>query len=323
MADCRYCSVVSRANGEDPIGTANPFDTLLVMEISQPWTEERLLANPVLKQIHDLFHEIHDQQLPVAIMAIAPDRAYSVPNRHRVMCYQRPSQPFAEFNRQEFLVSEHQLAELAFGLVQNPDHLPAFAADRQPWSPLRDIMVCTHGNVDIACARFGSPIYERLRKQYASDRLRVWRCSHFGGHQFAPTLMDLPTGHVWGHLEPEILDVLVHRDQDVTGLRQFYRGWVGLTRFEQMVEREIWMQEGWPWLNYAKSGQVLAQDPDNEAENADWAELRLEFAAPDGTVTGAYEARVEACGTVETVWNSGEDPIAVKQYRVSRCDRVA
>jgi len=39
-------------------------------------------------------------------------------------------------------------------------------------------LVCTHGNVDVACSRFGYPIYEKLRKEYSDENLRVWRCSH-------------------------------------------------------------------------------------------------------------------------------------------------
>lgn len=186
-------------------------------------------------------------------------------------------------------------------------------------------MVCTHGNVDVACARFGYPIYKKLRQNYAAEskgQLRVWRCSHFGGHQFAPTLVDLPLGQVWGHLEPEVLELLVQRHGTVTELRRFYRGWSGLNPFEQIVEREIWMQQGWDWLTYNKSGQVLLQDAEDEDWEADWAEVRLDFASCDGSVAGTYEARVEVCGSVMSAWNSGEDPTAVKQYRVSSLVRV-
>jgi hypothetical protein len=89
------------------------------------------------------------------------------------------------------------------------------------------------------------------------------------------------------------------------------------------VERDIWMQRGWEWVNYRKAAQVLAQDPDHELGEADWADVRLEFAAPDGRRTaGVYEARVEVCGSVMTAHNSGEDPAPVKQYRVSRLVQV-
>jgi len=55
MKNCQFCSVISKANGEDPIGSAAPFDSLLVMEIPQPWTEEQLLAAPNrVRQINQL-----------------------------------------------------------------------------------------------------------------------------------------------------------------------------------------------------------------------------------------------------------------------------
>jgi hypothetical protein len=146
----------------------------------------------------------------------------------------------------------------------------------------------------------------------------VWRCSHFGGHQFAPTLVDLPTGHVWGHLEPDVLEGLIHRQGAVADLRSFYRGWAGLGHYAQIVEREIWMQRGWDWLHFRKAGQVLAQGSTHEEKAADWADVRLEFVAADGRTAGAYEVRVEVCGEVMTAYNSGEAPTPVKQYRVSR-----
>lgn len=115
-----------------------------------------------------------------------------------------------------------------------------------------------------------------------------------------------------------MLPALINRDRPVTELRRFYRGQSGLSKFEQIVEREIWMQRGWDWLDYRKTGQVLAQDE----ENADWAEVRLAFAALDGQETGTYEARVEACGVVTTAHNSGGDLVSAKQYRVSHLKLV-
>ena len=87
-----------------------------------------------------------------------------------------------------------------------------------------------------------------------------------------------------------------------------------------MVEREIWMQRGWEWLQYQRSGQMVDQDPNNET--ADWAKVRLEFVAPDGT-TGTYEAMIEASGSIMTVINSGADLTPTKQYRVSRLVQLA
>ncbi|MDV3351189.1 sucrase ferredoxin [Leptothoe sp. LEGE 181152] len=321
--DCKFCSVVSKENGEDPIGSATHTDSWLVMELPLPWTEERFHSDPLLKPIHDLFHDLFAKGIQVSPMAIAPDRDYSIPERSHVFYYRRPSQRFSQFERQTFVVPTTQITALAKALTYEPENLQQFLTYRQPADTIRDMMICTHGNIDIACARFGQPIYKKLRDNYAASsngQLRVWRCSHFGGHQFAPTLVDFPTGQVWGHLEEDILETLICRNQSVSELRRFYRGWSGVDRYTQMVEREIWMQRGWEWLQYQRSGQMVDQDPNNTT--TDWARVRLEFVAPDGG-TGTYEATVETCGSIMTAYNSGEEPTSTKQYRISRLVQVA
>lgn len=321
LGDCQFCSVLSKANKEDPIGTANTADIYLIMEIPLPWTEQKLLANPVIKQVLGFLKELQKKNIRAMPMAIVPDKEYSVAGYTRVIYYHRPAKSFAKFEKQEFLIPESQLTQLVTVLLKHPDEIYQFESYRQSNNPSRELMICTHGNVDAACARFGFPIYKKLRQEYAAKsegQLRVWRCSHFGGHQFAPTCLDLPTGQFWGHLEPEVLDTLVQRNSPVAQLRQFYRGWSGLAKFEQIVEREIWMKQGWEWLNYQKSGQVLAQDTANE--NVDWAEVRIDFTSPDTNIQGSYEARVEVCGSVMTALSSGkEQPLqSVKQYRVTQ-----
>ncbi|NEQ29421.1 MAG: sucrase ferredoxin [Leptolyngbya sp. SIO4C5] len=319
LSDCKFCSIVSKTNGEDPIGSAGPRQQWLVMEVPQPWPAGFWQENPQLQPIAQTAQTIYEEQNHFPrLLAIAPDHQYSQPNVTRILYLQRPQGLFATLERHEYLVPQAEMSDVAIALLTQSEQLSQFATYHQDTQPKRDLLVCTHGNVDVACARFGHPIYKQLREDYAGDTLRVWRCSHFGGHQFAPTLIDLPEGRYWGHLEPDILDLLVRREGSVTGLRPYYRGCAGLTQFEQIVEREIWMREGWDWLNYHKAGQILAKDETNE--DADWAEVRIDFASSNGTVSGAYEARVEVSHRVTTMWQSGdEESIAtVKQYQVSR-----
>ena len=101
-------------------------------------------------------------------------------------------------------------------------------------------------------------------------------------------------------------------------MRRFYRGWAGLRFYEQVAEREILIREGWAWTGYRKEGRTLEVDEENER-----AEVRIEYAAPDGDISGAYEATVERSGSVMTLANSGTDPlIEAKQYRVGRLEKV-
>ncbi|MEH2405952.1 sucrase ferredoxin [Nostoc sp.] len=323
LNNCRFCCVVSKANGEDPIGSAPTYEHCIAIEMQLPWTEKRWQENPVLQSAMTLIQKlIFEHGINIKGQLLAPDSEYSRPDYTRILYYRRPTKLFAKFEKHEFIVPDSEVGSFVMALLetllQSPTVMPDWEQYRQQSNHIRELMVCTDGNVDVACARFGYPIYRNLRSEYAvasNGQLRVWRCSHFGGHQFAPTVIDLPYGHYWGHLQPEILELLVWRNSSVTGLYPFYRGWAGLSKFEQIAEREIWMQEGWEWLNYHKVGQVIAMDETDE----EWAEVRINFSAEDGSIKGAYEARVEVNGSVMTAWDSGNQlPLEeVKQYHVS------
>ncbi|MDF5728704.1 MAG: sucrase ferredoxin [Rhizonema sp. PD38] len=321
--NCRFCCVVSKANGQDPIGSAPTYEHWLGLEIKLPWTEKCLRENPVLQSAISFIEKlILEHAIKIQGQLLVPDSEYSRPGYTRLLYYRRPVKFFAKFEKHEFIIPDSEVSSFVMAFLETLLHLPKKVPDweqyRQQSSHIRELMVCTDGNVDVACARFGYPIYRKLRSEFATasnGKLRVWRCSHFGGHKFAPTLIDLPYGHYWGHLQPEILELLVWHNGSVKELYPFYRGWAGLSKFEQIVEREIWMQEGWDWLNDHKSGQILASDEVNE----DWANIRIDFTTTNGSMKSAYEARVEANGFVMTAGNSGDDLSLeeVKQYRVS------
>jgi len=144
-------------------------------------------------------------------------------------------------------------------------------------------------------------------------------------------------------LEADVLDSLIYRKGDVSQLRRFYRGWTGLGKFEQIAEREIWLQFGWEWLNYPKSGCILTQDegglfrrllkmifrliPSGKLkllvnqwnDSATWAKVQIKYTSSHDN-PGCYESTVKLKGTVTSKLNSGEDaPLTqVNQYDVER-----
>lgn len=185
------------------------------------------------------------------------------------------------------------------------------------------LYVCTHGAVDAACAKFGFPLYRELcgyRGAREGTEVRVWRVTHFGGHIFAPTLLELPAGRYWAYMEGDRPARLVARSGDVGDFYGHYRGWSGLdSSFLQAAEREVLRREGWDWLGYAKRGVTISQgELVPELEEHAWAQVRLEFSRPDGT-EGAYEARVELGTPVLTrASTADEEDYPYPQYRVTR-----
>ena len=132
---------------------------------------------------------------------MAPDDEYSVPGLVRVIDLTLPEPPFRAYGRSEYLIPPHELVAALRVMADDPGAADLDAYRQEP-AATRDLLVCTHGAVDACCAKFGYPVYRRLQQIAAESELpvpvRVWRCTHFGGHRFAATLLDMPEGAVPG-----------------------------------------------------------------------------------------------------------------------------
>jgi hypothetical protein len=313
----RLCSLVSRANGEDPIGSAKPIENRLIVELPQPWQRDALGSRRLVEGLRPVVEGARDAGLLDAFSATLPDREYSRNGHTRLLFLRRPSGPFAAYEKEDFLVPNGEVTAAAGALLKG-DGLGRFERYRQETGHVRDILVCTHGGRDVCCGKFGYPVYDLLRRRHAAPgKLRVWRTSHIGGHRFAPTMIDYPEGRLWGHLEPWAAERLAARRGPVSDLGPFLRGWAGLrSPAEQAAEREVFARGGWAWTGYLREGRVL-----HSGEGR--TEVRIDYRSPDGAVSGAYEATVEVTGTVMTMESSGDAELAeVDQYRVVRLEKA-
>jgi hypothetical protein len=238
------------------------------------------------------------------------------------MFFTRTMPLIAHYARVEYLVPGAEVGPLVWAWYQAPAGLPRFDPYRVEPQGVRDLLVCTHGSVDAACAKFGFPLYALLRQHYAHERLRVWRVSHFGGHVFAPTMLDLPTGHYWAYVDTAQAAQIAEHTGEVRKLYGHYRGWAGCAPgFVQVAEREVWVQHGWDWLAYQKAGQVIATD--TAAAHPQWARVRLDYTTPDGERPGSYELRVEVRTHIHTQPKTADQKEhAYPQYAVTDMQRI-
>jgi hypothetical protein len=331
-AGVTYCNVAAQARGLDPAGHAGSFDDAVLLETPLPWKREMYQrAGALPQQVIDLLalwlqrYEAGEPYNHRPLM-IAPDPEYSRPGLRRVIFFTRPPGAFAAYTRAEYLAPEEAAGELIWAHYEAPARLASFGRYRVPAETadgraVRDILVCTHGTIDVACGKFGYPLYRQLRDAFADEGLRVWRVSHFGGHVFAPTLIDMPTGHYWAYVGTAQAAQIVRRDGDVAALYGHYRGWAGLEdSFAQVAEREMWQREGWAWLDYAKEGVLAARD---SAEEPQWAEVNLHVRCP-ANAANLFTAQVERTHTVETqLSTSDKEPFGYAQYQVKWLQRVA
>lgn len=308
------CNLFALEQGLDPIGYAGTLDAFLAMEVPLPWPRDvfenhRKLPGGAREAIAWFTRETPYR---LRTLAVAPDRHYSSPGKRRVLWFSRPSGPLTEYLRHEYQVPEELLGSLVSALVRGEDTGP-FEQYREQ-TGMRDILVCTHGAQDAACGRFGIPLYEFLRRAATEqDDARVWRVTHLGGHVFAPTLLDLPSGRSWAYLNDESALEMLEQRGNAEALRDNYRGWAALeSPFLQAFERELLVREGWQWLGVPKTAEVLRQD---DSPDPQWAEVALD--AWCGDVPKRHLARVEISHSLPIRPRSDQPDVKpYSQYRV-------
>lgn len=331
-AAARLCSVVSRAAGDDPIGSAHRWDEAVAIELPvREWDGFRDLANgpPARRELFErLAERVRTVGRGYGLFLYAPQGEPT--GRARV--YRRPAGRCAAFERSDYSLGAGLSVE---SLIEAAILEPAKLRELEPHrlgphclgphlpGPFEgpDLHACTHGSVDAACGKEGYPLHAWLRAQPGAHR--AWRTAHFGGHRFAPTLVELPAGRYWGHLTPEAAGALLRRDGPLEPVARCYRGWAALDFFAQVAERACLIEQGWAWLDRPKAAMTLeihggdGAHPALSATPPDGALVRVEFDRDDKS-TGAYLATVERAGAVRTPLATGAGLTTARQYRVTR-----
>ncbi len=303
----QMCSLLSREQGEDPVGHGSAFDRLIITELPKPWPRPAINgtgAPPGLRGLVDQFQTLRKRTiresgedrtkalgLDVTIKHVAPDPQYSLPGQVRVLHLQRPQAPFSTYLKEEYQVPEREVAALVEALLYQQSCQKWQGALDRSSANVRDLLVCTQGNVDTCCATFGYPLYRELRTfaDRSDGNLRVWQATHFQNHRFAPVILDLPEVRFWGGVGPRQAETLALRNRPPAILRNFYIGWAGVSQgYVQAAERETLVREGWGWTTYGKSGRITRLQYEEER-----AEVRIDFTSVDHQVIGSYRATVE------------------------------
>jgi hypothetical protein len=132
LNDRRFCYVVSKTNGEDPINSAGTFDHWLLLETTPPWAFHLWTEpNPIAPEVLEVLKLFQQEQLKFRPLAIAPDREYSDPDYTRVIYYQRPARAFANYEKFEYVLPQEAVAPLIIALVKQRERLPEFEQYRQ------------------------------------------------------------------------------------------------------------------------------------------------------------------------------------------------
>ncbi|MCT7960448.1 sucrase ferredoxin [Laspinema sp. D1] len=269
-----FCS--QQTEGEDLIGTADTAPIYVFIECPPPWamdiSNSRTLSEEFKRDYLQLRAAVQDNKLKVRFGFIYGNRPGKTT---KLLIFRKPSGFAWGYQKQEFNLSnlEATLPILKTNLLGEFDIHPAV---QDP----KDIFICTHGSYDKCCARYGNIFYRQALEtveKLSLTQVRIWQCTHFGGHRFAPTAIAFPEGRFYGRLTPESLTAILTRQGDIHLLDPVYRGWSLLPHPAQIVERELLHRLGWDWFNYTVNCQILEQDEENSSYC-----FKIEYQSPEG-----------------------------------------
>lgn len=277
-----FCSRVARAAGFQPVGTAPTYQAHLLVECPLPWEREVTDSDTFPAALRELLARAAQDGIEPRVTGIMPDPEYAQAGLTRVFFFAH-SADAPVYAKREFLVPPGEAPALVEALLYAPGGVGRFGAYEQKTEHVREVLVCNHGSRDRCCATFGFPVYQELRRRYARpDSVRVWRCSHLGGHRMAPTLLDLPEGRYYAYVAVDDLPNLIGREGPFAALADQYRGWGRLSPLEQAAERAVLLAEGWQWTAHRVHSDVAPDGEDGTVK------VTLAYTGLDAAPVGRY-----------------------------------
>jgi (2Fe-2S) ferredoxin len=192
------------------LGTAFPAARLLLVEQSFPWGPDGLRTSR-FDSATALALEARGRAEAVRVQAIRrPGRSPRREQRRWAIVDTREETPTLRWGK---FTDDAELLELPLdGSLGEPDPTPLY-------------LVCTHGRHDPCCAQRGRPVTAALATIRPG---RVWQASHLGGCRFAPTVLVLPLGLMYGRVPSSAAPKFVASAEAGEVIGELLRGRIGL-----------------------------------------------------------------------------------------------
>ena len=191
MSDERvFCADLCLASGEPMLGTAVRVDVWLLLEYRPAW-------RPKAVQDNDLAPET----LAWLQRQVAAFEATGCKVRPQLV--RRPGRDAAGVT---VFVGEGD--RLGRRQVEDYRDLVGLDLAKADLEEVREphYFVCTNGQRDLCCARYGLPTWTRLHEAVGE---RAWQTTHVGGHRFAPNVLVLPQGALYGRVMEDAVPAFV------------------------------------------------------------------------------------------------------------------
>ena len=177
------------ATDEPLAGTADSVDVWLLLEYRPPWRARTIEDNDLAASVRDWI-----------AARIAAERAKG--RKCRPQFVRRPERDAAGVTL--FVADAESTVRYE---AADYDELTALDLDRGGERVTEPhFFVCTNSARDACCGRLGLPLYGALRERVGA---RAWQTTHVGGHRFAPNVLALPEGRLYGRVHAREVDAFL------------------------------------------------------------------------------------------------------------------
>ena len=218
--DREYCSDLSRAQGEPMLGTADPVDLWLLLEYKSSWKPRAIEDNGLDDET--------SRWLEASVENCAEKGLKARPQFIR-----RPDTDAGTTTL--FVARDNAVGRIEVADYEAVREIDVLTADL---IPLREnvYFVCTNGQRDYCCARYGLRTFEGLKELVGE---RVWQTTHLGGHRFAPNVLTLPQGVLYGRVDVDDVNAFVTTIESGDLSRPHVRGRSAFPPEAQFAELQV------------------------------------------------------------------------------------
>jgi (2Fe-2S) ferredoxin len=263
------CAIRADEREDWMLGTAFPAARLLLVEQPLPWGSEGLRSSRF------------DRETALALEARGRDEGV------RVQAVRRPGGSPEGLPRRWMLVDTRDgVSSIRWGEFTEDGELLELSFDTAGVEDPDPIyLVCSHGRHDPCCGQRGRPVVAALA---AGRPDRVWQASHLGGCRFAPTVLVLPLGLMYGRVPPSAAADLIASTEAGRLAEGMLRGRIGVPPAAQAALGFAHEQ-----LGTRRSGDLSLVS----ATTVDQTTVIVRIAGPEGHFDVTVErARVDAAG---------------------------
>ena len=243
MTERQYCSDLSLAAGEPLVGTAGRVDVWLLLEYNPVWRPKAVTDNDLAPKITAWLDRQMESMTERGLQPRLQFIRQPELDREELTLFVGTAEGLFRFNA----VGYDAIMDLDIAGNADSGSIPSMRPVEAP-----QYFVCTNGQRDLCCARFGLPAYASLREAVGA---RAWQTTHLGGHRFAPNVLTLPQGVLYGRVRPDDVPRFVEHVEAGRLARDHVRGRSALPAEAQAAE--LALEEDMLELVGCEAGRVV------------------------------------------------------------------